>query len=261
MGTSSWRIQGAQRDSGDDIQLIVTASDLLQAKERARTLGVLVHAVHQLPTGSQECGARLESDAQQTPTETLLHVYSTRPRDHLYIGWVLGSRRHLGITSHRVILYEKGFGWSRAQTIAARHIEGVFVGRVIRWKLVLLAICLALATATVLLSQNNASAEVVLATIVLPLLLAILLFSRVMFLGAVGQRATLGVMRYWVAPDLQVRFVQDIHSIVQDGTQVSMLNRVAGRISQESGSSCSACGYPLIGIESTPNCPECGAAV
>ncbi|MBK7403379.1 MAG: hypothetical protein IPJ41_01780 [Phycisphaerales bacterium] len=255
-----WRIRGARRDSGADIEIVVPAADRDHAASQAAHLGILVSSIDPQPTPPHHAAADAPPPAN---AEKLVRVYSSRPRDHLYIGWFLRHRRHLVVTTHRVVLHERLLFSSRTASIDTRAVEGALVGRVFQWRIVIGTIVIGTSGAQALPFLYLYSSAIVLpAACMLGLVVLIgLVLSRADFVGVTSASMRVGLVRYGVPRGTGERFLHDVQSVLREGADRDLMAQVLGESLRENQRVCPSCRYPLVGLIGVTSCPECGAAL
>jgi hypothetical protein len=256
-----WRVAGAQRDTGADIEVVLKADDEPAAEAEAARLGILVSRLERTGSPAQEVAAPsaprpIEAGAR----ERLVRVYATHPRDHLYIGWMLRHRKQLVVTSHRVVLHERFLTASRTITVDRAAIEGVLVGRVVRWRVLILTLLLGIYGFMPLPLLLIGSAKLGLGAMGLLgiAVLTGLLLSRADFVGVSRAGRRVGFVRYGVPREVQERFLNDVHSVLRAGADRVLLGQILDQSLRADGRVCPSCRYPLAGLESAAVCPECG---
>ena len=254
-----WRVSGAHRDSGADIEIVVSATDSQGAAAEAARLGVLISRVEAVTHAAGLAG--------QAPArggaERLVRVYSTRPRDHLYLGWFLRHRKHLVVTTHRVVLHEQLLFSSKTTTIDTGAVEGAIVGRVVRWRVFIGAMVIGASGVQALpfLFLINSGFVLPAAGLLGLVVLVGLLLSRADFVGVTSAGMRVGLVRYGVPRDTGERFLHDVHSVLRDGVDRDLMAQVLGLSLRENQRVCTSCRYPLVGLIGVTTCPECGATL
>lgn len=260
--TRRWRIRGAEAETGRDAEIYVTAPDPAGAAARARALGVLSARVEPAPAESPEP----ESPEPESP-ERVVRIYATRPRDHLYLGWLLGNRARLILTDKRIILVRRTLLGQSVQTVDIGAVEGAAAVRVVRWPVLILASLLLLTAAETgvnwLRSATGGFAPPPWRTMAIFGVpgLALLLFARVNLLGVVYAGGRFGLRRFRLrTPDIH-DFVHTVHCLIRPGVRTSVFATPAGPGDRPGEPACPACGYPLTGLEHARRCPECAQAL
>jgi len=263
-GGSHWKVWGAQRESGADMEIVVRAADGRAAETEAVRLGILVSRVERVDSpASEPTHATPPGAIVPAVGERLVRVYATRPRDHLYIGWMLRHRKQLVVTSHRVVLHERFLFSSRTATLDVGAMEGALVGRVVRWRVLIATALLAVSGVQVvpfLFLASSGLALVGLATLGVAVLIGLVL-SRPDFVGVTSAGGRLGLVRHGVGRGVGERFLTDVHSVLRAGSDAGLLGQVLAEGLREQDRVCPACRYPLAGLEHAAVCPECGVGL
>lgn len=255
-----WRVRGARRDSGRDIEVLLRAGDPASAEAEASRLGILTSAVEPV-AGVDAARAGAGGDGRAGAgrgTERLVRIYATRPRDHLYIGWLLRHRRRLIVTTHRVVLHRRTLLSSFTATLDVGAVNGVVIGRVTRWR-VLVGVALLLLVGVQMLPLLWMGNDWQIFAAGATLVALGLIFSRADFLGVVSESGRLGLIRYGVRREVGESFLRDVHSVLRPGMNESLIPRMLARDVHDGEGACPSCGYPLTGLEGASVCPECGA--